>query len=82
MVKRCKDCYFWNKADRHNCLIELRRLVQDMCEGFEAVCKTDKTPPYAYRQYRPDITAPPSGSKWLTPREIAEEQLKRWKEAA
>ena len=82
MPKPCKTCYFWKQADKHNCLIELKRLVQDMKEGFEAIQKTDKTPVYRYRQYRPDITAPPNGSRWLTPMEIAEEQLKRWKEVA
>ena len=78
LPKRCKTCHYWKASETHNCLKQLGMLVINMREGFEAVCKTDKTPIYKYGQYRPDITAPLSGSKWLTPKEIAEEQLKRF----
>lgn len=39
--------------------------------ALDYIRKADRTTPYAYGEARPDGTAPPAGSRWLTPAERA-----------
>jgi len=52
--------------------------TEEIIELLERIVAVDQTPPYEYRQARQwDGEYPPSGQRWLTPREIAQSALKQ-----
>jgi len=64
------DCI---KKDKIESIIAAK--LEPMKLAFMSIVKLDKTPQYEYGQAAPNGDLPPSGDRWVTPRERAEAAL-------